>query len=89
MVITMAKSYDLKPAPLNDEKAYAAGGASGLLLRLVLVYLHPGEDEVAGCLRGGHVVLVRLNEGQLVNCLGTQPVALFCLDGNMCTFQPF
>ena len=38
MVITMAKSYDLKPAPLNDEKAYAAGGASVVNRRQFLRY---------------------------------------------------
>ena len=34
----MAKSYDLKPAPLNDEKAYAAGGASVVNRRQFLRY---------------------------------------------------
>ena len=38
VVITMAKSYDLKPAPLNDEKAYAAGGASVVNRRQFLRY---------------------------------------------------
>ncbi|DAC36374.1 MAG TPA: hypothetical protein D7H96_03650, partial [Candidatus Poseidoniales archaeon] len=38
MVSTMAKSYDLKPAPLNDEKAYAGNSASIVNRRQFLRY---------------------------------------------------
>ena len=38
MVILMAKSYDLKPAPLNEAKAYAGGGASLVNRRQFLRY---------------------------------------------------